>query len=73
MKKLALKRETVRVLVAELARVRGGFITETTYTCDTWTNPDPSGNTCICGPTTTAITVDRNCTFVCPSAFPWAC
>lgn len=43
-KRLSLGIETLR----SLSGISGGIITETSFTCDTWTNPD-SGNSCACG------------------------
>lgn len=64
-RKLTIQRETIRVLRADLARVRGGAINTGktndcgTFTCDTWTNPLPSN-----GCTTPLGTIQQDCTFV---------
>lgn len=70
MRRLTIRRETVRVLRAELARVRAGLkntepVTADcqTFSCDTWTNPVA---THACG--TTIGSIDPNCTFWCQSA-----
>ena len=65
-KRLSLRSETVAILAGkQLHDIRGGVITDQTYQCDTWTNPDPSGNTCGCGPNTFEAT--------CPTVTSCAC